>query len=340
MTMLNHGPAGHVASESAGVRNSPGGEERAMSAVRPFRFGAAAYRTDEGAAYTENARRVEALGYDTLGVGDHFSPNWFAAGPALTAIALATTTVRVSCTVYANDFRHPALLAKEAASIDVLSGGRLEFGLGAGWHKREYDQLGLPFDPPGVRVARLEEALGVIKGLWGDGPVTHAGRHYTIDRLEGMPKPAQRPRPPVFIGGGGKRLLGVAAREADIVGLIAQATAGGNLDVAGDSEAVLAQKVGWVREAAGERFGRLELAMLIWQVAVTDDRRAAAEEIAAARGLTPAQVLTSPYFLLGSVEHIVERVQALREQYGISYFTVFPGDVEAFAPVVARLAGT
>ena len=310
-----------------------------MSSARPFRFGAAAYRTDEGTAYTENARRVEALGYDTLGVGDHFSPNWFAAGPALAAIALATTTLRVSCTVYANDFRHPALLAKEAASIDVLSGGRLEFGIGAGWHKPEYDQLGLPFDPPGVRVERMEEAVGVIKGLWGDGPVTHVGRYYTINGLEGMPKPTQRPHPPVFIGGGGKRLLGFAAREADIVGILARALPGGGLDIAGDSEAALAQKVGWVREAAGERFDQLELAALIWKVVVTDDRQAAAEEVAAARGLTSEQVLASPYFLIGSVERLVEDLLAQRERHSISYLTVFPSDVEAFAPVVARLAG-
>jgi probable F420-dependent oxidoreductase len=311
-----------------------------MPARRPFRFGAAAYRTDTSAAFAEYARRIEALGYATLGVGDHFVPHWFAVGPALTAIALATTTLRASCTVYANDFRHPALLAREVASIDVLSGGRLEFGIGAGWLKSDYDRTGIPFDPPGVRVARMEEAVAVIKGLWGDGPLTFAGRYYTITAMDGWPKPVQRPHPPVFIGGGGARLLRFSAREADIVGILARALPDGGQDLSWDSEAVLAEKVGWVREAAGARFDQLELAALIWQVVVTDDRRAAAESVAAARGLTPAQVLASPYFLLGSVEQIVERLLAQRERHGLSYLTVYPDDVEAFAPVVARLAGT
>lgn len=310
-----------------------------MTIPRPFRFGGSARITPTGTAYAEHARRIEALGYATFLIADHFSPNWFAVGPALTAAALATTTLRVGCTVYANDFRHPALLAREAATIDVLSGGRFELGIGAGWSKPEYDQVGIPFDPPGVRVGRLEEGVRVIKGLWDDGPLTFAGRHYTITGLEGWPKPIQRPRPPIHIGAGGKRMLTFAAREADSIGIIAQARPGGGLDREGDSDALLAQKVGWVREAAGKRFAQIELAMLIWGVAVTDDRRAAGERLAAAHGLTAEQVLASPYFLLGSVERIVEGLLALRERHGISYLSFFPGDVDTFAPVVARLAG-
>jgi probable F420-dependent oxidoreductase len=310
-----------------------------MPAQRPFRFGAGAATTASAAAFAEQARRIEALGYATLLVGDHFVPHWFAAGPALTAAALATTTLRVGVTTYANDFRHPALLAREAATIDVLSGGRLEFGLGAGWLKAEYTQTGVPFDPPGVRVGRLAEALRIITGLWGDGAVTHTGRHYTITALEGWPKPLQRPRPPLFIGGGGQRLLGLAAREADIVGLLARALPGGGLDLADNSETALARKVDWVREAAGARFAGLELAAFFWKVAVTDDRRAVAETLAATHGVTAEQILASPYFLLGSVEHIVERVQELRERYDVSYLSALPADVEVLAPVVARLAG-
>ena len=174
--------------------------------LRPFRFGVASVETASGSAWTEFARRAEALGYATLLVPDHYL-NPLTPVPALMAAAAVTTTLRVGCTVFANDFRHPALLAKEAATIDLLSGGRFEFGLGAGWLKDEYDQVGIPFDPPGVRVARMEEGLRVIKGLWGEEPVTFAGAYYTISGLEGTPKPVQRPHPPIYVGGGGKRLL-------------------------------------------------------------------------------------------------------------------------------------
>jgi probable F420-dependent oxidoreductase len=289
--------------------------------------------------WAENARRVEALGYDTLLMPDHFDHDLFALTPALMAAALATTTLRVGSIVFDNDFRHPALLAKETATIDVLSDGRLEVGIGAGWKKQEYDQAGIPFDPPGTRVGRMQEAVRVVKGLWGDGPLTFTGQHYTIQALDGWPKPVQRPHPPIHIGAGGKRMLSFAAQEADIVGIIAQATPAGGLDTASDSEARLAEQVAWVREAAGERFGDLELAALVWEVVVSDDPRAAAEEIALPQGVTPEHVLASPYYLVGSIDGIVERLVTLRERYGVSYYTVFPRDVEAFAPVVAQLAG-
>lgn len=310
-----------------------------MASLRPFRFGAGAFTAASAAEWSDLARRVEALGYDTLLMPDHFSSR-FAPTPALAAAALATTTVRVGTTVFANDFRHPAMLAKEMATLDLLSGGRLEVGIGAGWKKAEYEQAGIPFDPPGVRVERMQEAVHVLKGLWGDGPFSFTGRHYAIRELENWPKPMQRPHPPIFIGAGGKRLLSFAAREADIVGILAQATPDGRIDVAGDSEERLAKKASWVRGAAGERLNRIELAMLFWRVTVTDDRRAAAEELAPARMLTPEQVLASPYYLIGSIGDIVERLSSLRERYGVSYFTVFPEDMESFAPVVKRLAGT
>ncbi|MHB8647734.1 MAG: TIGR03621 family F420-dependent LLM class oxidoreductase [Thermomicrobiales bacterium] len=320
-----------------------------MPVARPFRFVTGAPVTASVAEYTESARRVEALGYSTFTTGDHFVSG-FEAGPAMTAAALATSTLHVTCTVFDNDFRHPALLAKVAATVDVLSGGRLELGIGAGWRKSEYDQVGIPFDPPGVRVSRMEEAVHIIKGLWSDGPFTFSGRHYTISELDGVPKPVQRPHPPIFIGGGGKRLLSFAAREADIVGLLGQALPGGGLDMI-VSEAALAEKVGWVRAAAGERFDQLELSMLMWSVVVTDNRHSAAERLAdsgagglaarlaGTRGVTAEQVLACPYFLIGSIEQIVEQLLALRARHGISYIEVFSHDMEAFAPVVARLAG-
>jgi probable F420-dependent oxidoreductase len=255
----------------------------------------------------------------------------------------------VACTVFDNDFRHPALLAKEAATVDLLTDGRLEFAIGAGWFKPEYDRAGLPFDPPGVRVSRLEEAVRYIKGLWthGGGPdspgFSFAGKYYTAAELKINP-PLQRPHPPILIGGGGRRMLSLAAREADTVQIISQARPeGGSFDVSTNSEAALAERVGWVRTAARERFPRLELSAAFHRVAVTDDRRAAAEQFATAGGLaagmTPQQILDSPYFLIGSLDAIVEQLLALRERHSISHLWVFPRDTEALAPVIARLAG-
>jgi probable F420-dependent oxidoreductase len=258
----------------------------------------------------------------------------------LLAAARATTTLRVGCTVFANDFRHPAILANEAATLDLLSDGRFDFGIGAGWKKAEYDAAGIPFDPPGVRVDRMIEALTIIKRLWSGEETHFHGAHYTIDGLVGRPT-LQQPHPPIFIGGGGKRLLSFAAREADTVGLLAKARPEGGLVFGGDeTEEALARKVGWVREAAGERFEHLELALLLWKVIVTDNRQAAAEVFAASRDdFTAGAALSSPHYALGTTDEIAEQLLALRERFGISHFSVFPEDVDAFAPVVARLKG-
>src|SRR5829696_8692502 len=274
----------------------------AMPPPRPFRFATGSHATASAAAYLEGARRAEGLGYAVWLTGDHLEPWFFAPGPALTAVAAATTTLRVGCTVFCNDFRHPALLAKEAATVDLLTGGRLEFGIGAGWHKPEYDRAGIPFDPPAARVARLEEGLAVVKGLWADGAFSFAGTHYAIADMEGAPKPLQRPHPPVFVRGGGKRLLSFAAREADIVGIHAKALPCFFFNDTATTEAEFAERVGWMRAAAGARFDRIELALLVTAAAVADDRQAAAERLAGQRGLTAERVLACPYFLIGSVE--------------------------------------
>ena len=311
-----------------------------MAITRAFRFAAEGLSAPSWPEWADNARRLEDLGYSTLVFADHFNPK-LATIPALTAAALATTSLRVGCTVFDNDFRHPALLAKEAATLDLLSNGRLEFGIGAGWKKdQDYDRTGIPFDPPGTRVGRLEEAVRLIKRLWTEESVTLAGHYYQVRELEIRPWPVQRPHPPIFIGAGGKRLLSFAAREADIVGVVAQAHPEGVLAIAQDTLELVREKVGWVREAAGERFDRIELAALIWEVVVTDNRRAGAEEAARRRGVTPEQVLASPYFLVGSLDKITEDLVALRELSGISYISVVDYDAEEFAPVVARLAGS
>jgi probable F420-dependent oxidoreductase len=309
-------------------------------ALHPFRFGVTAPTVLSGPAWLERVRRIEQLGYSIIHVPDHFREQ-LAPVPALTAAALATTRLRVGSLVFSNDFRHPVVLAKEAATIDVLSGGRFELGLGSGWLREEYDQAGISFDAPGTRIERLTEAVAIVKGLLGGEPVTFAGRHYTITGLRGRPTPVQRPHPPLLIGGGGRRTLSLAAREASIVGLVPRARRdGGGLDRADFGEAALEEKVSWVRDAAGDRFGALELHTLIQAVLVSDRRSTAAEQVAARFGAGRESLLESPYVLSGTVGEICETLRRRREAYGISYLTVFDRDLDTFAPVVERLAGT
>ena len=309
-------------------------------AVRPFRFGVTAPTPSGGTNWAERARRVEQLGYSMLVVPDHFRDH-LAPVPALVAAALATTRLRVGSLVFSNDFRHPAVLAKEAATIDVLSGGRFELGLGGGWLRAEYDQAGIRFDAPGTRIERLEEAVTIIKGLLAGERVTFAGRHYTIADLEGRPTPVQRPHPPIAIGGGGRRTLSLAAREASIVGLVPRARRDGSgLDLNDLNDAATREKLEWVRSAAGARFDSLEINALIQAVAVADQRMAAADQLAARFKVGRDVVLETAYVAVGTIDEICETLRQRRERYGISYLTVFERDMEAFAPVVERLAGT
>ena len=309
-------------------------------AVRPFRFGVTAPTPSGGTNWAERARRVEQLGYSMLVVPDHFRDH-LAPVPALVAAALATTRLRVGSLVFSNDFRHPAVLAKEAATIDVLSGGRFELGLGGGWLRAEYDQAGIPFDAPGTRIERLEEAVTIIKGLLAGERVTFAGRHYTIADLEGRPTPVQRPHPPIAIGGGGRRTLTLAAREASIVGLVPRARRDGSgLDLSDLSDAATREKLEWVRSAAGERFDSLEINALIQAVVVADQRMTAADQLASRFKVAREVVLETVYVAVGTIDEICETLRQRRERHGISYLTVFERDMEAFAPVVERLAGT
>lgn len=309
-------------------------------ALHPFRFGVTAPTVLSGPAWVERVRRIEQLGYSIVHVPDHFRDQ-LAPVPALTAAAMATTRLRVGSLVFSNDFRHPVVLAKEAATMDVLSSGRFELGLGSGWLREEYDQAGISFDAPGTRIERLTEAVSIVKGLLGGGPVTFAGRHYTITGLQGRPSPIQRPHPPILIGGGGPRTLSLAAREASIVGLVPRARRdGGGLDRGDFGEAALREKIGWVRDAAGDRFETLELHALIQAVVVTHQRMAGAEQLAERFRVGREVVLESPYALIGTVDEICETLRRRRESYGVSYLTVFDRDLETFGPVVERLAGT
>jgi probable F420-dependent oxidoreductase len=307
--------------------------------ARPFRFGVTAPTVLSGPAWVERVRRIEQLGYAIVHVPDHFRDQ-LAPVPALTAAAMATTRLRVGSLVFSNDFRHPVVLAKEAATLDVLSGGRFELGLGSGWLREEYDQAGISFDAPGTRIDRLTEAVGIVKGLLAGERVTFAGRHYAIAGLEGRPRPVQRPHPPILIGGGGQRTLSLAAREASIVGLVPRARRdGGGLDRADFGEAAFRQKIEWVRAAAGDRFEALELHALIQAVVVSGQRIAAAGQLAARFGVARELVVETPYVLVGTVDEICASLRERRARYGVSYLTVFDRDLEVFAPVVARLAG-
>jgi probable F420-dependent oxidoreductase len=310
--------------------------------MKPFRFGANVGRAGSRAAWAEKARRLEDLGYATLTVPDHLT-DLLAPMPALVSAAAATTRLRVGTNVLNNDFRHPVLVAREAATVDLLTDGRLQLGMGAGHMQAEYDQAGWRFEAGGTRVERLAEAVTIIKGLLQGESVTFAGRHYRVTDHTIHPRPIQRPHPPLLIGGNGRRLLTLAAQEADIVGLsgITFRRGGAEPDLSGWRAAEVEARLQLVRQAAGDRYDRLELNALVQRVVVTDDRRRAAEELARRwPQLSPKEILQSPYVLLGTVDQLVEDLQARRERWGISSYVIFDPDIEAFAPVVARLAGT
>jgi probable F420-dependent oxidoreductase len=310
--------------------------------TNPFRFGVTAGNLTTGAAWAEQARRIEGLGYSTLFVHDHFVDSGAPAPMiALSFAAAATTTLRLGMLVMGNDYRHPAVLAQDAATLDVLSDGRLEFGLGAGWMTADYEALGLPYDSHGERIDRLAEALAVVKGAWSDGPYDLVGDHYTITAYDALPKPLQQPRPPILVGGGGPKLLRLAGREADIVGINPILSAGvigaeAARNTIGDATA---RKIGWVREGAGERFDDLELQIRYFVAAITDDARGLAEAMAPGFGVPPEDALSSGAVLAGTVDEVCDTLVRRREEWGVSYVVFGDDQYEQFAPVVARLAG-
>jgi probable F420-dependent oxidoreductase len=259
---------------------------------------------------------------------------------AMMAAADATETLRIGSHVFCNDYRHPAVLAKEVAALDLLSDGRFEFGIGAGWQQSEYEQAGITYEAPGTRISRLEEALAIFKGVFMQETFSFSGKYYQIAELQGLPRPVQKPYPPIYLGGGGKRMLTLAAREADIVSFvpIAHAQASWQDMSDGTAEATM-RKVEWVRDAAGERLPQLELHTSVFALIVTGNRQQVAGYMASNFGLAPQQVLDLTHTLLGSVDEICETLQTRRERYGISYVTILDKDMETFAPVVERLRG-
>ncbi|ASW56416.1 TIGR03621 family F420-dependent LLM class oxidoreductase [Plantactinospora sp. KBS50] len=312
---------------------------------RPFRFTTGMPPLDVAPPrWRARLRRIEDLGFSSVSVSDHFTAGW-TLDPvvAMTVAAEATSRLRVLGLVLCNDFRHPAVLHRALANLDVFSGGRLEIGLGAGWQRDDHDALGLPFDPPAVRIDRLAESVRLLRDLFGDRPVTAAGRHYRVTALAGLPRPAQRPHPPLLVGGGGRRILELAGRSADIVGI--------NPRLAGDVDPLTAaadlgaeeldRKLGWVRAAArsaGRDPAGLEFQLRMFDVRVRhrgSEHRCTSSH---ARRLPAEALAGSPVVLHGDVPACVDRLLALRDRFGISYLHL-GGNLDAAAPIVARLAG-
>jgi probable F420-dependent oxidoreductase len=311
---------------------------------RPFRFSVGGGEPTSARALAERARRAEAVGYSTYVLSDHLL-NTLAPNVGLAAIAGATEKLRIGHFVLNNDLRHPAVLHQELAALDVLSEGRLEIGIGAGWNEPEYRASGIPFEAVPVRVSRVEEAVAILKGLFGDATYSFEGKHYRITAMDGRPKPAQKPHPPILIGGGGKRVLRLGGREAQIVGFAPRigAKSGGFRSCTFEATR---EKVAWVKEAAGARFDEIELNTYpsFRPTSVTDEPRKAAEELLARinqrqpSGLTVDELLDSPHVFIGTIDQLVEKFTRLRDELGISNVMIGSG-LEDFAPVVERLAG-
>ena len=304
--------------------------------MRPFRFAAMAERGRSAEHWREVARRTEALGYDTLLMPDHITAQ-LAPVAALAAAAAATTTLRIGSFVFDNDYRNPVMLAKEATTLDLLSAGRLEFGLGAGWNMQDYRQLGIPYDAAKIRVDRIEEALTLIKRLWTEEKVTHEGAHYQVRDAVVLPRPVQRPHPPVMIGGGGPRMLRFAAREAQIVAIAPSVNARGGPNLRTVTVDSVARRISTLRRSP--RFGDLELNVIVFDAGVTDYGRSLVRALAARLKAAVTTVVETPFFMYGSRSSLIEDLLARRERLGISYIA-FPGQaMRALGPVVAALRG-
>ena len=292
---------------------------------RPFRFGVVEAHAPSRTAWVTIARRVEELGYATLLIPDRTNVGSLAPTPALAVAASATTSLRVGSYVFCNGYRHPVLLAREAATLDLLSDGRFEPGLGAGVSSSEFQQMGIPFGRAGARVDHLGETLQIMKRLFTEETVSFTGKYYAITEMKGYPRPAQKPHPPILVAGAGERMLKLAAREANIIAIGSKISAQG-VDPA---DATLEQKIAWIKEAAGDRFADLELCQTIFDLEITDSGTALTSQPGA--WSIPGRPLTTEQ----AVAHLLEQ----RERYGFSYLQVSAGQVENFAPVVARLAG-
>ncbi|MFL6087349.1 MAG: TIGR03621 family F420-dependent LLM class oxidoreductase [Mycobacterium sp.] len=325
-------------------------------AMRPIRFGLIASGAT-AADLIQTAKSAEDSGFSSIALNDHFTST-VAPLHGLQAMAAATSHIRIATAVLNQDLRHPAVLAKEAATLDTLSGGRLELGLGAGWVRADYDQSGIPFDPAPERIQRLEENIDILKGLFAQGHCTFAGRHYSVTGLDGTPKPLQPGGPPIMIGGGGRKILSMAARRADIVQVLG-ATFGTRGAVVDDLSSfrvdAFEQRLEWIAAAAGERFTRIELSLMLVFATITDDVEKTAKGFVDLLTATVTRyggevgnidmrlqtLLDSPVVAIGTLDEVCEKITRLRDSLGFSYFTVPYGSTpQELAPVIKRLTGT
>ncbi|MDT5411710.1 MAG: hypothetical protein QOG14_3930 [Mycobacterium sp.] len=316
----------------------------------PFRFAVQATNAASGREWRDTVRKVEDLGYSTLFLADHY----LGPGPAqkvartprqdlapiaaMAAAAAVSETLRIGCRVFCIDYHVPAVLAKEAATLDLLSDGRLEMGIGAGWSETEYNAMGLTFDRPGRRIAKLAEVVSLIKAHWDGEELDHAGQIVQVRGYAGRPRPVQRPHPPIMIGGGGPRMLSFAGREADIVSMSSVPIVARDAEGL-DPHTVAQRRIDTVRAAAGERYGGLEIESSPYFTAITDHPEAALAKAASSTGI-PVDVLREhPNVMIGSLETIVEMLYSRRDSLGVNYVTVQQSQIESFAPVVDRLTG-
>jgi probable F420-dependent oxidoreductase len=306
-----------------------------------FRFALQASQAASPAAWKELAQKAEDMGYSTLYVPDHLDDQW-APMIALTVAAEATTTLRVGTLVLDNDFRHPVVVAKEAATLDLVSGGRFEFGMGAGWMRTDYDQSGIPMEPAAVRIERLAESLEIMRSLWSTGRATFAGTHYQVKDAIGSPDPATPGGPPLVIGGGSRRILTLAGQFADVVSIVPSLAAGAiGAEMAAESVVEkYRDRVDWARKAAGDRADALEFQCWTAAVQVVPNRDEVVAQLAPVFGLTPDQLAAAPIALIGTVEQIAETLRQRRDSLGFSYIVVHEAEMVALGPVIAELAGT
>jgi probable F420-dependent oxidoreductase len=321
---------------------------------KPFQFGVMCATGDTAQSVKDKARKVEDLGYFSLLYNDHYAgpgpamdganhaPQPIASIPAVTLAADVTTTLRLGFRVLCADYHNPIVLAKELATMDVFSEGRIEVGIGAGWIKNEYEAMGVAYDKPSERIARLDDYLTILKAIFSGEQVDVKGQHgVSASGFSGSPLPVQRPWPPIAVGGGGRKILGLGGRQADIVAFNINNRAGmiSSEGMQLSTAAATLEKVGWVKDGAGERFDDITLEIGAYFSLVTPDAGGAAPMFADMMGISPEEVLKHPHALIGSVDEIADSIEQRREEYGFSYVTVLETLVDDFAPVVAKLAG-
>lgn len=321
--------------------------------TRAFRFGLQGYAPTSAKEWRDTAKKAEDLGYSSFHLADHvigpgpaLTPTGHpvqtvAAIPAMAVAAEATSSIKIGCRVLCVDYRNPVMLAKELATLDFFSDGRLEIGLGAGWLQNEYEAMGIPFDRAGVRLDRMEEVIGLLRSSFAEGELNVTGQHVHAVGFEAVPKPVN-PHPPLMIGGGAQRVLTIAGREADIVSLNFNNSSGrlGPEGIGSSTAELTEEKIQWVKDGAGDRFGDIELEIAAYFTVVTPDSEATLGKMAPMFGMTPETMAEHPHVLIGSVDEICDRLVDRRERFGISYVSFGTSNMDAVAPVVSRLSGT